>query len=496
MHFLVVDIGTSTCRASVVSEKGEIISQSHKAIYVDTAPPFFAEVDTHYIWQQVKKVIAAEIRKNSASVFEAIGVSSMLGYVFLDQRNCPLMPAIIWMDNRATEETEKILQDFSEEELYQKTGRKLSSELLAPKIRWLYKHRPDIAKRIRKIIGLKDDIVRRLTGVVQTDVVHLNYTSLYNVQKGELDSEILSALEINESLFPEPFLATDIAGSISETVARETGLKSGIPVIAGSSDGTTAMYGGGVLEEHKAVLVSGTTDVLMVCSHSPLNDPSYSLNVNTGVVPGTFLIGGTMGLTGGTLGHIEGLLHESADNVEKRIAQLEPGSNGLLFFPGLTGERSPYWKRYVTGGIAGLTLEHQAEHIFRAIMEGTSFRILKLLQVLKENHLAPKAINTVGGCSNMDIWNQIRADVTGLEINRLSVTEATALGTALFCKAGIDNSRSLREMAKDWIGVEQCYSPDSRATERYKKIAELFDAYMNVNEDIYRSLNDLTIHRS
>lgn len=488
MSFLVIDNGTSHCRAAVVSATGELVSQSRAPVNIDLGPASFAEVDTDHIWQQVVKVIRAEVQKHPTAVFDAVGVSAMLGYVLLGKNSRPLMPAIIWMDNRATAEAKQILDRISEEELYRRTRRRLTPELLAPKLLWLRKNRPDIFDRIQKIIGLKDDIVRRLTGSVQTDVAHLNYTMFYNVEEGKLDSEILDALSIAPSFFPPARLATDSAGLVSEEAARATGLEAGTPVIVGSSDGTTAMYGGGILENGKAVLVSGTTDVLMMSwPHAPY-DPSHTLSVNTGMVPDSFLVGGAMGLAGGTVQHMAALLQTSVEHHEENIVDLKPGSEGLLFFSGLSGERAPYWKDYFTGGIAGLTIKHGAEHIFRAIMEGTSFRLLKLLQILQDNGLAPKAINLVGGCARMDVWNQIRADVLGLEVIRLPVAEATVLGTALFCRAAVDKSKSLVELTADWIGGGKRYLPDRNATEQYKRFFGLFDRYVQITQEIYKGL--------
>lgn len=488
MSFLVIDNGTSQCRAAVVSRAGELVSQSQVPAKVNLGPGGHAEVHTERVWRQVTKVVRAELQKHPDAVFDAIGVSAMLGYVLLDKKNRPLLPAIIWMDNRATKEAREILHRISEKDLYRRTRRRLTPELLSPKLLWLSRNRPDAFNRIEKVIGLKDDIVRRLTGNVQTDVAHLNYTMCYNVEAGKLDSDILDALGIPASFFPAAHLAADSAGCVSEEAARATGLKAGTPVIVGSSDGTTAMYGGGILEDGKAVLVSGTTDVLMMNSPYAHYDPSHTLSVNTGMVAGRFLVGGALGLAGGTAQHMETLLRTTMKHHEEKITGLKPGSDGLLFFPGLSGERAPYWKDFFTGGVAGLTMRHGVEHIFRAIMEGTSFRLLRLLQILQDNTLAPEAIYLVGGCARMNVWNQIRADVLGLEVIRPPVVEATIMGTALFCRAAIDKSRPLVELAADWIHGGKRYLPDLDATEQYKRFFELFESYMHTTDEIYRRL--------
>ena len=135
------------------------------------------------------------------------------------------------------------------------------------------------------------------------------------------------------------------------------------------------MFGGGILQEGRAVLVSGTTDVLMLRWPAWVEDPSCTLSINNGMAQGSFLFGGAMGLSGGTLDRLAELLRVSPREVEDRIADLEPGSGGLLFLPGFTGERAPYWRERLTGSLIGLTLEHGTEHLLRAAMEGTAFRI-------------------------------------------------------------------------------------------------------------------------
>jgi sugar (pentulose or hexulose) kinase len=490
MNFLVIDIGTSGCRAAVVSGNGEILSQSRGPIEVDHPRQSFAEIDTDRLWLLVQRVIRSEVHKHPGLTFDAIGVSAMLGYVFLDNADQPLMPAITYADNRATRETEKIRHLIPDEEFFAVTGRKPSPLLLAPKIKWLERHRPDTAKKLVRVIGLKDEIVRRLSGTSQTDVAHLDYSGLHNVYTAEPASDILAALDIKSGLLAAPAPATAIAGRLSAAAAGPLELTRGTPVICGSSDGTTAMYGAGILEDGKAVLVSGTTDVLMMGCQAVPRSPSHALSVNSGMLPGTFLVGGPLGLAGGCLQYFEQLLQTSVRELEKKIADLPPGSDGLLIFPGLTGERAPYWKTYLTGTITGLTPNHQSEHILRAVMEGCALRTLKLLDILSQNRLRPRALNIVGGGANIDVWNQIRADVFGLEIQKLAITEATCLGTALFCRAALDKARSLPEISAAWITAAKRFRPHPEQTRVYQKLARLFETHIETNTDVYQGLNE------
>lgn len=457
---------------------------------IDHPRPTLAEVDTDRLWHLVRTVIGAEVEKHPGITFDAVGVSAMLGYVFLDKTGRPLMPAVIYADNRAADEAEEIRQLFTEKRYLAITGRLPSPLLLAPKIKWLARHRPAVAAKLRHVIGLKDDIVRRLTGNIQTDAAHLDYSGLYNVYRGKLEADILEALDINPALLPDAAPATAIAGTLGAEAAGQLGLTCGIPVISGSSDGTTAMYGAGVLEEGNAVLISGTTDVLMMGAAAAPGDVGRALSVNTGLPPGSYLVGGPLGLSGGTLQYFAQLLQTSVSGLAEKIGALPPGSNGLLVLPGLSGERAPYWQPHLSGAVAGLTPDHNSEHLLRAVMEGCALRIRSLLNVLAQNRLQPRTLSVAGGGAGIDVWNQIRSDACGLEVRKLAVGEATCLGTALFCKVGLDPTRSLQQVAAEWIKVADRFMPDEKRTRIYQKLARLFDNHIETNSDLFQGLNE------
>ena len=100
-----------------------------------------------------------------------------------------------------------------------------------------------------------------------------------------------------------------------------------------------------------------------------------------------------------------------------------------------------------------------------------------------------RALNVVGGGANIDVWNQVRSDAFDLEVRKLAVTEATSLGTALFCKAGLDETRSLKDIAGEWIKVDKRFRPNKKHTRTYKVLAGLFETQIQTNRDVYQGLN-------
>lgn len=218
--------------------------------------------------------------------------------------------------------------------------------------------------------------------------------------------------------------------------------------------------------------------------------PSVLFRNNSGILPGTYLIGGPLGLSGGCLRYFDRLLQTSAVEHEHGISRLPPGSDGLLIFPGLTGERSPYWKSYLTGSITGLTPDHNREHILRAVKEGCALRLVKLLDILTKNGLQPHMLNVAGGGADSDAWNQIRADATGLVVQKMAVAEATCLGTAIFCQTAVDKTRSLKEISGEWIKVAKRFKPLPEHTAAYQRFSRLFETYVESNSVLFQELDE------
>ena len=492
MSFLVVDIGSSGCRAALVSADGDIEAITRSPLVLNSQSPPLAEADCERVWNAVSREIGRVTASKKGLSVDAVGVSSVLGYVLLDRGNRPLAPAVLYADSRAAPQVQKILSVASDRDIQRLTGRRASPESLAAQLLWLKDNRPELEGRIHKIIGLKDEIVRRLTGVVATDLAHANYTMLFNVSEGRFDAGLMEELRIGPGqLFPEPAPPDRIVGRLSREAAGELGLSAGTPVVQGSSDGTTAMFGGGIYEKGKAVLVSGTTDVLMTLADTYPEETDPALTVNSGALPGEFMVGGATGLSGGSLTRFETLFRCSLDELEPRMTNLPPGSGGLLVFPGLTGERAPYWQSSLSGAICGLTPDHGPENVFKALLEATAYRLRRLISALGKSGLSPEAVKVTGGMGRLDLANRIRAQVTGVDMLKMAQTEATCLGTAAFCQSALMGGGCVHQVSEKWTRVVERFVPDTSLAGKYDAMAGLFERYLQTAEALHRELRKL-----
>lgn len=478
MAFLTVDLGTSSCRACLVDHSGKVRVVARRPVVIDIGAGGEAEIDPGEAWLRVKAVLR-DFRENfPRETPEALGISSFLGYVFLSKNSDYAAPAVLYQDTRARAEAEELDRAFPAGSIYGVTGRRMSPGLLAPVLLRKSREDGDFLGKTRTILGLKDELVRRLTGEIATDFAHMNYTYLFDLGTAGPHADLCEAVGVNPGVFPDPRPAQSLAGKVTGSAAAETGLPEGLPVIVGSIDGTTSMYGAGLTLEDGFPLVTGTTDVMMRLSRKAVRDGDRILNVNTGMVPGTYAVGGATGAAGGTLTYFLDLFGMSREEASSAAAGIEPKDADPLFvFPGITGERSPYWTENASGGIVGLRPSHGRAHIVRAVMEACAFRLARLRDALESNGLGADRVLLSGGAS-LPEWNRIRADVLGLPVDVLAEKEATTLGTALFCRAALEKDCDLRKASSEWIRTEERFEPSKERHERYGEKRKRFETLL------------------
>ncbi|HUX13532.1 MAG TPA: FGGY-family carbohydrate kinase [Spirochaetia bacterium] len=493
MSILVIDCGTSACRAvRYPLNGGAATGQKREPIPASLFDRGGAEIDLDRLWPLVLRLLQWG---SAEGAVEAVGISTFFAYVFLDSDGRLLGPAVTWMDNRAEPEAGTIRSIISDRAIHEATGRVPTAELLIPRLMHIRHETPNLFDSISSVIGLKDELVRRLTGQTGTDYAHADYSLGYLAGTADRFAEIWETVGISSSLLPRPESAASRAGSVTRAAASITGLREGTPVVRGATDGTTAMYGcgvlGGVHHKRAAALVCGTTDVLM--AHVPARETDsvaktmrdLRITCNTAMAGGGVLAGGAMGMSGGTVAWIAELLRMPVEALEAEAAGITGGGESPVMVPSLSGERAPFWNAAVAGTFIGLRPYHRAGHLFRACLEGSAIRVGIMAGILEEAGVPMHAIQAGGGSSGSTLWNRIRADACALTILPLEDPEATARGTALFCAAMLSDSvEALVPLTRDWIRFGPPIEPDESesahylaAGERYRSVIEMYSAW-------------------
>jgi len=220
----------------------------------------------------------------------------------------------------------------------------------------------------------------------------------------------------------------------------------------------------------------GTTAWIASTVTQPIIDPQariFDIVSADGLSCGVF---GTIQCAGRAIDWVMDLLQEpDFGRFDDLISSVPPGSDGLLFLPYLEGERSPIWDTDARGVFFGLTPSHSREHFLRATVEGVSFALRSVLDVMRE-HAPTPTLRLIGGGGQSDAWQQLLANVCDTEIAILSTqaADATSLGAALTAGVGVGLFPSLAEAVKS-INVERSLPQDTQRAGVYASLASLYN---------------------
>jgi xylulokinase len=440
--FLGLDVSTTGAKALLINEKGGVVSSATEPLTLSAPHPLWSEQNPHDWWIGISKSIrqALEQAGVSGSAVTAIGLTGQMhGLVLLDEHGEVLRPAILWNDQRTGAQCDEMRTRLGKQHLIQITGNDALPGFTAPKILWVQQNEPDIYARTRHILLPKDYIRYRLTGEYAMDKADGSGTILFNLKTRDWSAEVLAALDIPAKWLPLTFEGPAVTGYVSSQAAAETGLVQGIPVVGGGGDQAAQAVGVGAVQPGIIALTLGTSGVVFATTESPLIEPEGRLHAFCHAVPGRWHFMGVMLSAAGSLQWYRDTLAPGAsfDTLVNEASDIKAGSDGLLFLPYLTGERTPYPDPFVRAAWVGLTVRHTRAHMTRSVLEGVAFAIKDSFRLILQAGLGSiDQVRISGGGAKSVLWRQIMADVLGVELVTVNTTEGAAFGAALLAEVG------------------------------------------------------------
>ena len=451
--YLAVDIGTSSLKAALCEGGSFWVEQL--PLQLTQADPC-AEQDPREWLEGLAVLLPRLLQRAGASPerIQAVGLSSHSpSLVPVDSHCRPLFPCLTWRDRRAVRQAEK---------LREQTGEFFDPSFFEPKMLWLKEERPEIYAQTRAFLQPKDFLIAWLTGEFVIDLPAARFSRAQAI--GELESGKL----------PRPCPSWEVVGKTQKR-AQELGLAPGIPVVAGGIDAYVEALGAGLVEEGQFGDATGTSTCLSCC----LGEGSGVEGAVPHVIPERELCILPLSSGGGTLAWALRQLGGGVryHELEEALRAVPPGADGLLFLPYLTGERSPLWDEGAKGVFFGITAEHTRAHFLRAVLEGCALAIRHNVEHLEAMGLTPHSARATGGGSRLGLWNQIKADVTGLTYEQLELADGALLGGALLCALAVEK-RSEGDLVREYVRTKQVFTPRRQAVyeELYAKYKALYAA--------------------
>lgn len=483
-----IDVSTTGAKALLIDETGAVVASATTPLTVQTPRPLWSEQDPHEWWSGTAKSIRQALAAAGASGAEvaAVGLTGQMhGLVLLDDARNVLRPAILWNDQRTGALCDEIRARMGgRARLVTVTGNDALTGFTAPKILWVREHEPQVYAKARLVLLPKDYVRLQLTDVGAMDKADGSGTLLFDLPARGWSKEVLDKLEIPAEWLPPTFEGPEVTGHVTRAAATETGLRDGTPVMAGGGDQAAGAVGAGAVRPGVVALTLGTSGVVFVTTDRPLVEPEGRLHAFCHALPGKWhFMGVTLSAAGSLQWYRDTLAPaESFDALVGEAAQVPAGSEGLLFLPYLSGERTPYPDPLARGSFVGLTVRHRRAHLTRAVLEGVAFSMRDCFALLKQAGVGDvKQVRVAGGGAKSALWRRICASAVGVELVTVNSTEGAAFGAALLAGVGVGTWESVEAACDAAIAVTGRDAPDPAWTKAY-------DAMYPSYRDLYPAL--------
>lgn len=475
-----IDIGTGSSKAVLASPDGTVIASTQRPHDVAMPRSGWFEHDAESVWWADIRSMCAELPIDDRLAGICVsGIGPCLLPCDIDLR--PLRPAILYgVDTRAAEQIDELNRRYGQDTLFARSGSRLSSQAVGPKLLWLQRHEPDVWARTAGWFMPGSFAVARLTGEYILDHHSASQCDpLYDLAAGDwaydLADEVAPGVPLPRLVWPG-----EIVGNVSSRGAAASGLPIGMPVLAGTIDAWAEAFSVGVRRPGDVMLMYGSTMFIIAVLERPITHPK--LWATAGVEAGTHCLAAGMATSGALIEWLRRLTGGVAlETLVGEAAATPPGSHGLLILPYFAGERSPIFDSDARGVITGLTLEHSRGHLTRAIYEAVAFGVRHNLQEMTQAIGEPQRIVAVGGGTKASLWTQIVSDVCAIEQVMPAQTIGASYGDAHLAAI----ATGLTEAHDDWMTPASMVQPNVAHRDLYR------DLY-----GLYRRLYDQTVETS
>ena len=486
MLLLALDQGTTSTRAMVFDQAGQVLARAqreHRQIYPQ---PGWVEHDALEIWDVTQAVLAAALAQGiDRKQLGALGLTNQRETIVVWERATgrPIHNALVWQDTRTAADIAGLAARGGQDRFRAQTGLPLATYFSGPKLQWLLDHVPGARQRAAAgdlLFGTIDSwLIWNLTGGPHggrhlTDVTNASRTQLLNIHTLAWDDELLRLMAVPRLGLPEVRPSSEVYGEVAASVAG--GALAGLPIAGALGDQQAALFGQTCFAPGEAKNTYGT-GCFMLLNTGPTPVPSANgllttLGYQLAGQPPVYALEGSIAITGALVQWLRDNLGLIATAAEiEPLARSVPDNGGVYFVPAFSGLYAPYWKDNARGVIAGLTRFATKAHLARAALEATAYQTREVLDAMRRDAAAAgraldlSALKVDGGMVFNELLMQFQADLLGVPVIRPRVAETTALGAAYAAGLAVGAWRSVDDLRTNW-GADQRWTPAMPAADR------------------------------
>ncbi len=509
-HYLIgMDIGTTNVKAILMDENGTTVASASRQNHLILPAPGCVEQSADEWWE------------NAAGIFRDIVIQAgpekmtKLGGICISSQTVTMLPvdregnavrnALIWMDSRTSKEMHYISLEVGHDKFEKITGAQPDVAFLPNKMLWFRTQEPELFAKTDCFLQSSSYVNLKLTGERTTDMDQAVRTQCLDINTLQWSKEIGAACGIDfDRYLPAPVAPTTVIGRVTAEASGVTGLPEGTPVCAGASDAFMALYATGLSKLGEAAESSGTSSLVFAgCDHAtPVDRPVVAKPCGIPGIP--YLFDAPISASGASLKWYldelgAGEKAEAAANnknvydwMNELAASVPAGSNGVIFFPYLLGERAPLWNSHARGMFIGISLDTERASMLRAVFEGTAFSIRHVVETIREAGGQVNSFRIAGGGAKSRTWAKIKASMLHVPVYLLDDRAGDIpFGDALCAGVAAGVFEDTAATVKKLIGIKEVIEPDEEWAAIYDRIYPFYiDLYRDVDKDLLRLKNE------
>ncbi len=427
-----VDIGTTHIKAVLVTEDDGAVVSVAKALTPVTSDGYGACHDPEEIRVTAERVIREAQRDAPAATrITAVGVTSVGEEgVPLSARGSLLYPSIAWYERRPSDGERRWSARHGDEELFAVTGLHKDLGFTVFKWLWLATAQPDVWSSCRWWLGIADYVIFRWTGERGMSVSHSSRTGVLELAKFRWKQDwVGELLPPGPDALPPLHDGGGTVGHLRPGAIPGLATADEVPVVVTGLDHAVGAYGAGVARPGQVLDSMGTAEALIAPvppQYLDRADGSLGIDFSAGILPGTHIAIAGLESGAGVRGMLQAVGATSVaqqHQLDARAAGLPPGAGGLRYIPPRMRDSAP-------GALLGHRVTHDAEHLYRAVVEGWALAAGEALRGLGDPGNEPELI-CIGGGTGSSLWITVKASLLRREIRCVRTPEIVAVGAAL-----------------------------------------------------------------
>lgn len=480
-YLVALDQGTTSCRAIIFAESGEIVSSAQQPISQFYPRPGWVEHDPEEILRLQISVLQDAVAEANIDRkrIAAVGLTNQRETLVVWDRHTgrPVYPAIVWQCRRTAEICNRLIAGGMEAEIRQRTGLQIDAYFSATKLMWILDNVPGAREKAEKgdlLAGTIDTwLIWHLSGRSRhvTDYSNACRTMMFNINTLSWDTDLLKAFSIPQAMLPELVPSSGIISSLDSAV-----LPGGVPLCGLAGDQQAALFGQNCFEPGMTKNTYGTGCFILMQTGSEPVRSSHGLLTTVAWDIGAgacYALEGSVFNAGSAIQWLRdelGIISKASEC--DKLAEAVPDTDGVYFVPAFTGLGAPYWNMQARGMLCGLTRGSGREQIARAVLESIAHQSLDILECMQADAGCEISVLRVdGGASVSEFLMRFQADISSLEVDRPQIIETTAFGAACLAGLAVDiwpDKKALNRIRQR----EKLFIPSMSSAERATRRAE------------------------